>query len=224
MKKIFRNKKEIVDFWSSYSKNPNLCKKIQNYYTTKLTCNMIINTTNLKKEALILDVGCGWGRIAYEFISRGYNNLIGIDLTFDLLKSFKQMISSIPLVNAEAMNLPFKPNRFDLVYAVRVLQYIEEIEPVLKEFARVLKLGGKCVIIQPNPRNPIRKIAYHTKLIPVRNIKYMLENAGFKNIRINYYGFSFPNLYIPFFEYIAKIPFLKMMGAFYLIKGDLLSK
>lgn len=224
MKKIFRKKQEIVNFWSSFSKNPDLCRKIQSYYTTKLTFAMIINEINLTKEALILDAGCGWGRIAYEFIGRGYNNLIGIDLTFDLLKSFKQTISSIPLVNADAINLPFKSNKFDLVYAVRVLQYIEKIELALKEFARVLKIGGKCVIIQPNPKNPYRRIAYHTRLISVSNIKKLLESEGFRNIRINYYGFSFPKLPMPFFECYARIPFLKTMGAFYLIKGDLLSK
>lgn len=221
MKKIFKTKEEIIDFWSSYSENQIKLKRIQEYYTSKLTYNKIVSVTDLSKEALILDVGCGWGRITRQFLMDGYRNIIGIELTFDLLSTFIKDGYSLTSINADACNLPFRSKTFNLVYATRVLQYVDDVEAVIKEFLRVLKLGGELVIIQPNGRNPYRMLNYHTRFVPIDKLLNALKNFGFDDILTRYFGFSPPKWPIPFLEYFGEVPFLRVLGGFYLIKGKL---
>jgi len=222
MRKVFRTRDEVVKFWSRYSKESDVREGIQEYYTTKQIYDKIVKVSNPTKDSLILDVGCGWGRIARQFVEDGCNRVIGVDLTYDLLESFRKDGFLIPLINADAVSLPLRSFAFDLVYAVRVLQYFDDFRPVLKELVRVLRMNGKLVVVQPNPMNPYRKINYHTKLIPPTSVIESFKSLGLQNVDIEYFGFSFPQFHLPFLEYIGAVPFLKRMGGFYLVKGEVL--
>ena len=221
MRKIFSTKEEIVKFWNHMANRDNERRKIQKYYTTKKTYLEILKSSNLFKTSLILDAGCGWGRITRQFLEEGYSNIIGIDLTFNLLQSFKKDGYCVKLINADTSKLPFASNTFDLVYAVRVLQYIDNIYELLYEFKRIIKPGGNLTIIQPNSKNPYRKIFYHTKLIPAIHLIKIYKSIKLENISIHYFGFNFPNYPIPWLEYLEKVPLFKKIGAFYLIRGTI---
>jgi len=48
------------------------------------------------------------------------------------------------------LNIEYPDSFFDGVYSVEALEHAVEIEPAIREMARVLKAGGKIVIIDKN--------------------------------------------------------------------------
>ncbi len=56
----------------------------------------------------------------------------------------------VKLVQADAEDLPFKSNQFDLVYNINLLEHVPYPEKAVSEAIRVLKKGGKFIAITPN--------------------------------------------------------------------------
>ncbi len=82
-----------------------------------LFCNLILRETQPKKDALILDAACGFGRHALFFASKGYN-VIGFDLSKLFLNKARNEAAKssldIKLICADIRNVCFK-TRFDLI-------------------------------------------------------------------------------------------------------------
>ncbi len=99
----------------------------------------------------LLEIGCGSGRQALFFAAQGANVSV-IDLSEESLRLVQHVAATkgIPLVvhlmNAEKMN--FKAEQFDLIYINSVLMHVAQ-QKVLQECSRVLKKGGRLVIVEP---------------------------------------------------------------------------
>lgn len=83
-----------------------------------------------------LDVGCG-KKIRDGFIGIDYSNYGNKDI-----KVFN--LEDIP-----KKKLPFKTNSVDEIYCSHVLEHLNNPLKVLDEFNRVLKAGGKLVVVVP---------------------------------------------------------------------------
>jgi ubiquinone/menaquinone biosynthesis C-methylase UbiE len=96
----------------------------------------------------ILDVGCGKGRFARVLAER-YTK--GSFVAFDLAEA---MLRHVPEgVNACAGSmtaLPFPTGAFDCAYATESLEHAVEIDVAVAEMCRVVKPGGRIVIIDKN--------------------------------------------------------------------------
>ncbi len=95
----------------------------------------------------MLDLGCGKGRFARALAGRGAE-LIGLDLSRGMLAA----ADGLDRVQASARRLPFRSSSFDAVLAVEVLEHLEPqaLDPVLAEARRVLRPGGRFVIVDKN--------------------------------------------------------------------------
>jgi len=96
----------------------------------------------------VLDVGCGKGRFARVLQERYPGAQIhGLDISPEMLKFVPAGITTqAGLMTA----LPYPAERFDFVYATESLEHAVEIELAVSEMCRVLKPGGKLVIIDKN--------------------------------------------------------------------------
>jgi len=96
----------------------------------------------------VLDVGCGKGRFARVFQERYPGAKIhGLDISPEMLKFVPAGIATqAGLMTA----LPYPDERFDFVYATESLEHAVEIQLAVSEMCRVLKPGGKLVIIDKN--------------------------------------------------------------------------
>ncbi|SDT48291.1 Ubiquinone/menaquinone biosynthesis C-methylase UbiE [Paenibacillaceae bacterium GAS479] len=108
----------------------------------------------LPRDGQILDVGCGAGRIAIYLAEKGYQ-VIGTDVSEQLLNVAKehsmQNNQPIKFIQNEGVQLPFKDAEFDVVIGFKVLCYIPTRElraEALREYSRVLKPGGTCILTQ----------------------------------------------------------------------------
>lgn len=92
----------------------------------------------------ILDVGCGRGFMADQVRARG-GRYVGADLVPNG--------TGFPLVQADAMRLPFQDESFDGVFCVDAFEHIPDGAQAAREFRRVLRRGGYMFLSAPNYSN-----------------------------------------------------------------------
>lgn len=104
----------------------------------------ILNLVDIKKDDLVLDLGCGSGFL--EPFIKGY--YIGLDISKELLRKIKGN-----KLLGDAKQLPFRDKSFDWIFCITVLQDIEDKAQVLREIKRV----GKRSVITIFKRNYTRE-------------------------------------------------------------------
>ncbi|MBC8180151.1 class I SAM-dependent methyltransferase, partial [candidate division KSB1 bacterium] len=103
------------------------------------------------KSKKVLEVGVGAGT---DFINWLRNGALasGIDLTDEAIENVKQRLNieslnAEKLEKADAENLPFDNNLFDLVYSWGVIHHTPDTVKALNEIVRVTKPGGEIKIM-----------------------------------------------------------------------------
>lgn len=100
----------------------------------------------------VLDIGCGPGILAKEMAqeigSRG--EICGIDVSESMLELAWQRCGTddrVTLRPGRAESIPFGDEEFDAAIAVQVYEYVSDVECALAELFRVLRPGGRAVIL-----------------------------------------------------------------------------
>ena len=113
------------------------------------------------KGKAVLDLGCGTGFSSFLLAKRGFK-VTGLDISDKFLKIMKPKESKdLKFVAGDILNLEFPDCSFDLVTSHEVIEHITNVEKALSEMARVVKRGGRIIIVSPNlgsPLNPLRFI------------------------------------------------------------------
>ena len=103
-------------------------------------------------DARVLDVACGTGDLALELQKNGRAKVFGTDFCRPMLKiAARKNVkndSSIPYVEADGMNLSFADAGFDALTVAFGLRNFSNWQNGLREFRRVLKPGGKLVVLE----------------------------------------------------------------------------
>lgn len=96
----------------------------------------------------ILEAGCGTG-LLLERARHFATSATGIDISGGMLA--KATERGLSVAQGSVTELPYKDASFDLVYSVKVLAHIEDIEGALSEMARVTRPGGYVLAEFYNP-------------------------------------------------------------------------
>jgi arsenite methyltransferase len=112
----------------------------------------ILNELNLQSGEHVLDIGSGNGFLVREMIDilGPPGKAVGIDLSDAMTLMAKNLCSGLlntEFETANATNLPFDDHAFDVVTATQCLSYVYEIEQALAEIYRVVKPGGRVILI-----------------------------------------------------------------------------
>ncbi|MFB8797085.1 MAG: aminotransferase class I/II-fold pyridoxal phosphate-dependent enzyme [Microcoleus sp.] len=102
----------------------------------------------LKKDALILDIGCGTGLLGRELNSYGFKNLQGLDISqksLDLLKD--QGIYNALQLEELGETLSFADNTFDALVSTGVFTRNQVPLESFEELIRILKPGGIFAVV-----------------------------------------------------------------------------
>jgi malonyl-CoA O-methyltransferase len=96
----------------------------------------------------VLDVGSGKGRFARVLRERYPASLL---VAFDLAEAMLRSVpSGIHTCSGTMTHLPFRDGAFDFAYATESLEHAVQIDVAVAEMCRVLKPGGRLVIIDKN--------------------------------------------------------------------------
>ena len=95
----------------------------------------------INRDIKILEVGVNRGLQIEKLKPMGFKNFYGIEINKRAINICKNRIGNINLVEASALEIPFKDNSFDLVFTSGVLIHISPdcIDLVMKEIYRVSK-------------------------------------------------------------------------------------
>jgi SAM-dependent methyltransferase len=93
--------------------------------------------------ARVLDIGCGNGAYLTEMRGRGVD-AFGCDLSQGMLAAAGPRSR---LVNADVTALPFSPSAVDVVLAPHMLYHVADRQAAVSEMRRVLRAGGRCVVV-----------------------------------------------------------------------------
>lgn len=100
------------------------------------------------ENAVILDVACGTGDLSIELQENGKAKVIGTDFCRPMLTIAKEKAAQIPFVEGDAMSLSYADNSFDAVTIAFGLRNLSHFNNGIIELARVLKPGGKLVVLE----------------------------------------------------------------------------
>lgn len=111
------------------------------------------------RKQLFLDVATGTGDVARDLMKRSHPEslLTGIDLSEAMLAIARTKVSvRATLMCADAEQMPFENNRFDGVSVAFGVRNFVHLEKGLAEMYRVLKPGGKLVVLElSEPEAPV---------------------------------------------------------------------
>ncbi|MHB1415756.1 MAG: class I SAM-dependent methyltransferase [Chloroflexota bacterium] len=120
----------------------------------------------------ILDYGCGDGLDLSCLRVLGFQNVVGLDRSHELLHE-----SGLdPVVVGDALDTPFIDGAFDVVLVDSVLHHVD-VDRALLEIRRTLRMGGWLCIIEPVNGWPRRLLDLVTlsgigRFIPSRQIRH----------------------------------------------------
>jgi len=104
------------------------------------------NTRALK----VLEIGCGLGTDGAQFAKAGAD-YTGVDLTNAAIELARKRFELFGLTGkfqvADAENLDFPDESFDVVYSHGVLHHTPDIDAAVQEIRRVLKPGGRAIVM-----------------------------------------------------------------------------
>lgn len=103
---------------------------------------------------IILDVATGTGDFAWQALTLNPEKVIGVDISEGMLEVgrkkmiYRKVDHRVELRSGDSENLPFEENTFDALTVGFGVRNFENLEEGLKEMLRVLKPGGKAVILE----------------------------------------------------------------------------
>ena len=113
----------------------------------------------LPEGSIVCDLGCGTGRIS-ELLAPFAQRVIAVDASEAMIAAARarlehqsQSIDNIELHHAQLERLPLEAASADLALMVLVLHYVSDPQVVLQETARILKPGGKLVVLDMLPHS-----------------------------------------------------------------------
>ncbi len=123
----------------------------------------------------VLDVATGTGDLAIELRRQGFPVVVGVDFAQQMLDSAAEKLaangsSGIMLLRSDAMRLPFPDGSFDACTVAFGLRNMIDYQAAVSEMARVLRPGGRLVILEMTPvRNPLFQTVfgvYFDRIVP----------------------------------------------------------
>lgn len=105
------------------------------------------------KGRTVLDAGCGDGSILQAIHMRHrLRQGIGLDTSTDALKIAAQCkMPELRWVNGSIFDIPLRNAEVDDVLSIGVLHYFKDAAPAIKEYARMVKPGGRVILFVYRP-------------------------------------------------------------------------
>jgi ubiquinone/menaquinone biosynthesis C-methylase UbiE len=142
----------------------------------------------LRPEDLrILDVGCGTGRLAVRILGTlPHTTVHGLELSDGMLRQCKDLDerndTRLHLVQGDSERLPYASDSFDVVVCTHCFHHFPHQDRVLAEMYRVLRPGGRLLIIDGDRDRWWGWLLYDVLVVMVEGPVRHLTSGGFREL------------------------------------------
>ncbi|MDP3966175.1 MAG: class I SAM-dependent methyltransferase [archaeon] len=176
--------------------------KIANWYhkdrkTTRETIFFLKKIVEkLPKRGKVLDLGCGTGYPATKFFSdKGYD-VMGVDLSSEMLKIAKEVVPSGKFIKKDMTKINFPKDSFDIIVSFAAILHVpkKQQKGLFKKMYKILKPNGRVLVSITNVDHGTYTNNWmgKTKMYWVENSKKenlnLIGNSGFKIIQVKDIG------------------------------------
>lgn len=118
-----------------------------------------------QKSMSVLDIGCGAGNLVME-LSTIVSKAACVDLSRKMIerglsKTREARAKNVEFKVADARDLPYPDNSFDMTMTSAVLYLLDSAKKGLQEMFRVLKPGGIAAILEPTTHMTPHRMSYY---------------------------------------------------------------
>lgn len=153
------------------------------YQNRRIELQIFLST--IPRSFKVLDLGSASGSNTMFMQQLGFSQIVSVE--YSEFGCTLQRNKGIPVVQADACDLPFQSSEFDLVVCMDVLEHIERDDSAIREIWRVLKSGGTTLISVPeNPGlwSNHDVVVGHYRRYSKSNLINLFTNCGFSVCKI----------------------------------------
>jgi ubiquinone/menaquinone biosynthesis C-methylase UbiE len=153
---------------------------------------IIMDRLNLSSDDRYAEIGCGGGVLLKMVLGR-VQYAAAIDHSPDMVELAKSNNriaveeGRAEIIQGDAASLPWSADSFTACASANMFFFVEEPQRMLSEVCRVLKTGGRFVMITAG-RSILMKLTfgwlYKLRTYTDRDMRFMLEQAGFSRIEV----------------------------------------
>jgi SAM-dependent methyltransferase len=163
----------------------------------------IVDLVKPKSQMVVLDMGCSMGYSTLE-LAKKCTRALGVDLSFSFILEARRKLLASKLENVEffvsdALETPFSSMKFDLIFALNILELIEP-KGLLLSIHKLLKRNAQCIFADPYD---YRLKSDSNRIIDGQTFRAILKDSSFKLI-----GKTFTESHIPWIIKIDKRSYL----------------
>lgn len=224
-------KEQVADMFNNISRKYDFLNHFLSLGIDILWRKRAIKLLKKDKPKLVLDIATGTGDFAIEALKLNPDKVIGVDISEGMLQVGKEKMKrkglehKIELQMGDSEKLLFEDNMFDAVIVSFGVRNFENLSKGLKDMNRVVKIGGKAVIVEfSKPKMFPLKQLYNFyfkfvlpkigRIVSKDNAAYtylpesvqsfpdgkdflkIFEEAGFKNVKCIPLTFGISSIYI----------------------------
>ncbi len=146
-------KEQVAEMFDNISNRYDFLNSLLSLGTHKYWQQRLTHSISPIEGKHILDVATGTGAIAFALSAKGAKQIIGIDISQQMLnvglKKLKSSgIKNVILLPGDAENIQFENNSFDAVTVAYGVRNFSNLETGLREILRVLKPGAQLAVLE----------------------------------------------------------------------------
>jgi len=156
-------RKRVQNMFAAIAPSYDLNNRLHSLWMDQRWRRRAVKLAELKATDRVVDVACGTGDLIEAFRRQGQllgekepdaTQYLGIDFTFQMLpianrkSSFFDVASVIRYINGDAQSLPLPDQSADIVSIAFGIRNVQEPAKALAEFRRVLRPGGRLIILE----------------------------------------------------------------------------
>ena len=182
-------KKQVADMFNSISKNYDFLNHFLSVGIDILWRKKAVKLLKKDQPKLMLDVATGTGDFAIESLDLNPDKIYGIDISEGMLNVGREKIKNKKLENkielrlGDSENIDFEDNTFDAITVAFGVRNFENLEKGLENMLRVLKPGGKAIILEFSTPSkfPMKQLYnfYFNNILPILGKLVSKDNTAY---------------------------------------------
>jgi demethylmenaquinone methyltransferase/2-methoxy-6-polyprenyl-1,4-benzoquinol methylase len=168
----------VRDMFTSIAPRYDLLNHVLSFNVDRLWWRRVARTFSsilARPDARVLDLCCGTGDMAFALrraAGSSATTILGADFSHAMLQRAHEKSGALSprWIEADALNLPFFEDEFDLVTAAFGFRNLADYDAGLREILRVLRPGGECGILDfGEPQGIMGQVyrMYFRRVLPV---------------------------------------------------------